>query len=1340
MKKILFLIPLLSITFLTTSYTNFAPQVSPLFEAAQQGNVEKLTEWKKANIDLSITDEKGNSLLHIAAMHGQNHAIEVLSQPREYAWYQYNPLSVVYRWYTQTALPSLNATNKNGDTPLHCAIQCDQEDTVRLLLEKKANQQIKNNQNLTPFLTAIKTGHYTIFGLFLSDGIDVLECDVDANKNVLTYAIDQNKPAIVKQLAYHPQLQKFFDKDGLNALYYAITQNKSECVGALAQHSQLRDTFGKDGLNALGYAIKQNKRECIHILAQHPQLRDSLDRNGFAAIHYSAQLKDKELFATLKQNGADVNKKDAFDKAPLNYAYDDNDRDWKRFLTKEANVDLNIKDKKGRTELYKATASGNIHKVKELLEDGLDPNTSNNKRKTPLHRAAKNGSMAIVDAFLEHGVEVGNRTSEGLNEFALALEGEHIEIAKKLQSKSNIHTIDNFGKNVLLRAVWNNKPKSVDYALKIGIDATRVSSKKNSVLHAVAWTGNESILNQLLKIGSVLSLINKSNEEGKTPLHNAATQGNSKVTEILLHHGAQPRIADWAGHTPAHNAALKNNSAVARLIRHYDSASMTDMDKQGNSPLNLAIISKHQACIPELIHPDNINHVNNAGYAPLHLGALHNVPLASIKHLIEKGAKPLMTDNAGNNCLHLSIEYAEQEHQAFFARYDSLLNQKNCQGIAPLHTAVIGTKLRSVALLLANKLVHIDIQTNTGNTSLALAASAGSLPLVGLLIEGNANLNLKNANGYTPLALASYNGHLNCIQRLESARALNYECTNLGQNYLHIAAAQGHMDVVNHYIRSNFPRDMRDNNHNTEFRLACLNGHTEIAKKLYNKDERDHANGDISWLLANMPRNHYTTLSFLKDTQRNRTAACQAVYNKQGTILGLAHENKNVFIQAKIEYGSDIHAYKPSKYERYSQVPLATMLEWTATKRQEFDLWLDSFYKKEIEQKTLLNTTIAYKKKEKDNECQEAFTLHNEVLSGINAVQRNITELTRIRRIMPELVAHEYNPCDLECTDFYTKEKVASLNPSARKQYIRDLIQCKNYVAQEKIKTDLHLKQAQDRLKAKELEERRKQEAEIRRLEAEINTLQQTATPRPTPPAQAPTPPLPAISKEDLKQKENECAHILNMHYTITNLIDAVKKNQTELDKMRNTLTDLEAYVYKPSKCECSSFYTQEKVESLDASGRKAYIRDLLNCQGYIGQEKTKTESRIKQAKEKIEKLEEQKKQLAEQAAKPAFQVPPQGPPAPYAAPAQANAPQPSVPQQPAEPANPQDAPDRCYKCWAERDDSHLFRLPCSACKVQRVYVCADCVEELNIKAGQTKCPATCGGQKMTDFTVFEGQ
>jgi ankyrin repeat protein len=68
---------------------------------------------------------------------------------------------------------TVDAPNKNGNTPLHYAAQHGHTEITRLLLDARATVDAKNKQNDTPLHNAVQNSHHAIIKMLLFEGADL---------------------------------------------------------------------------------------------------------------------------------------------------------------------------------------------------------------------------------------------------------------------------------------------------------------------------------------------------------------------------------------------------------------------------------------------------------------------------------------------------------------------------------------------------------------------------------------------------------------------------------------------------------------------------------------------------------------------------------------------------------------------------------------------------------------------------------------------------------------------------------------------------------------------------------------------------------------------------------------------------------------------------------------------------------------------------------------------------------------------------------------------------------------------------------------------------------------
>ena len=131
------------------------------FEAAREGDAKTLTEYFKAGQPAEIVDNRGDSLLILAAYHGHDDAVKaILSQPKtpidaknkmgftaltgaSYKGY----VGIVKQLAAKKA--DLNAANDRGQTPLMFAALFGRTEVVRYLVERKVNLSAKDDAGKT---------------------------------------------------------------------------------------------------------------------------------------------------------------------------------------------------------------------------------------------------------------------------------------------------------------------------------------------------------------------------------------------------------------------------------------------------------------------------------------------------------------------------------------------------------------------------------------------------------------------------------------------------------------------------------------------------------------------------------------------------------------------------------------------------------------------------------------------------------------------------------------------------------------------------------------------------------------------------------------------------------------------------------------------------------------------------------------------------------------------------------------------------------------------------------------------------------------------------------------
>ena len=155
------------------------------------------------------------------------------------------------------------------------------------------------------------------------------------------------------------------------------------------------------------------------------------------------------------------------------------------------------------------------------------------------------------------------------------------------------------------------------------------------------------------------------------------------------------------------------------------------------------------------------------GYTVLHHAVYRNNYGLVEKLLQEKDLDFHATDEQGNNALHLAAQGENVEMVVILIKYIGLKVTRdssriahrgiNMEGKTPLHMAAATGFLETVKVLLDNELgtTILEIKDNREQTALLVAASAGNVDVVNMMIEKGANPRVINKDEESALHISA---------------------------------------------------------------------------------------------------------------------------------------------------------------------------------------------------------------------------------------------------------------------------------------------------------------------------------------------------------------------------------------------------------------------------------------------------------------------------------------------------------------------------------------------------------------------------------------------------------
>ncbi|KJZ77406.1 hypothetical protein HIM_03130 [Hirsutella minnesotensis 3608] len=568
--------------------------------------------------NLTQRNERGETLLQLAARHGQANAVCcILTKLRE-----------------KKLEHEKNAKDHRGSTALHEAADNGSLGVLEELLYAGVKVDITDKEGRIPLHRAAIKGNHLAIEPLLDFNSSPHARDNELRIPLHLASIFGRDMVVEVLLARAPQTKDNKDRDSQPPLFYAALHHHRP-VAELLRDAGANIEATKYGLTLLHQVLNLGDTEAAAILIDLGAKIEARDKHGRTPLYSAAFSNQGELFRLLLSRRARVNATDGITGGTLLHrAVHDVKSDAVSLLI-EAEAAMEEHDRLGQTPLYLAAKSNQLAIAKLLAEAGADKESPDSKRQTLLHRAAREGSVDAANVLCEVGADKEARDVKSRTPLYIAAKDNKKSVFKALLAKgADVRAADSRGRTLFHRAVREGNKQAAEIfgreEKSWPRDEDGVTPLHVAVLHSI------ELVKALLELEFDEDCEVTCNN-GQTALHIAAGRQDdaTKIVHLLLHHGANAEVRDLHGQTAMHIAADRGHvNVVDRLID-------TDMDLDipdcnGQTALHLAAANGRPDVVRLLLEAGaETNAMDNLGYCPLLLGMMSG-EMETINMLIDK--------------------------------------------------------------------------------------------------------------------------------------------------------------------------------------------------------------------------------------------------------------------------------------------------------------------------------------------------------------------------------------------------------------------------------------------------------------------------------------------------------------------------------------------------------------------------------------------------------------------------------------------------------------------------------------------------------------------------------
>lgn len=383
---------------------------TPLFVAASRGNFETFEVLRGTKADCNARQKNTGYTPLMIALLNESHAANATGIFRpENLQHLSGAYQKKYKEIITVLLKSIKDVNDadlEGNTLLHFAAMNGNEDVVRALIRRNVDVNIRNKKGETPVMLAARYGKEGVLRLLSAKGADTDVAD-DSGITMLHKAAMSGNEDMLKRLATKKMDINVRDKNGNTPLMLGVNQIKT--VEFFIKHNADLTLVNNQNQTLLHCAATRGNPKTIQLLLnEHKFDLNARDKNGNTPLMAAAYSGNPSSVRVLINAGADVsiadnNKRNLFMAAVLCDSID-----LMKQLKSSGKFQINAVDSMGFSALVLAVRAQKMQIVKYLLNSGANPVCQVGPQKYDIfHFVAENKAMSdlLADAIGKRSFE-----------------------------------------------------------------------------------------------------------------------------------------------------------------------------------------------------------------------------------------------------------------------------------------------------------------------------------------------------------------------------------------------------------------------------------------------------------------------------------------------------------------------------------------------------------------------------------------------------------------------------------------------------------------------------------------------------------------------------------------------------------------------------------------------------------------------------------------------------------------------------------------------------------------------------------------------------------------------